>query len=90
METLLRKCHERAAETEAAVLAGHLELLMDEELEKDVCGSHSSRRLLAEQAVETVIDEIVREFYVESESPKQIGQDFKVRWSNTVVCEAIE
>jgi phosphoenolpyruvate-protein phosphotransferase (PTS system enzyme I) len=78
LEAARRHCLERGAATEAALLDGHLELLMDEELGKDICETIRARQVSAESAAESVLDEIIQEMeQIEDLYARQRSFDFR-------------
>jgi len=75
---LLAESRKRGHEEEAAVLDGHLELLLDEELESDVLSSIRDGRHCAERAAQLVLDEIISDMEtIEEQYARQRADDFR-------------
>lgn len=78
LNELLAESRKRGHEEEAAVLDGHLELLLDEELESDVLSSIRDGRHCAEKAAERVLDEIISDMEtIEDQYARQRAADFR-------------
>jgi phosphoenolpyruvate-protein phosphotransferase (PTS system enzyme I) len=60
-EGLLQACRDRGAEQEAALLAGYQELILDVELEKDICAAIRQQGFSAENAAQTVLETIIQD-----------------------------
>ena len=78
LNELLAESRKRGNEEVAAVLDGHLELLLDKELESDVLSSIRDGHYCAEKAAELVLDEIISDMEtIEDQYARERAADFR-------------